>query len=274
MIPAAFDYVRPRTLEEAVELLARHGDDAKILAGGHSLVPALKLRLLQPKLLVDLGGLKGLRGICEDGDGIVIGALSTHRDLESSDLLKRHCPLLPETARTIGDAQVRNRGTFGGSLAYADPAADWPAAALALEAELELTGPAGARRLPAGDFFVDLLQTALAPGEILTSIRVPKTGRRVAYEKIAQQASGFAICGAAVVAGKSGVRIGITGAGPKPYRARAVETALAAGKSPADAALKASEGLEALSDLHASAEFRAHLACVLTGRALERALKA
>ncbi len=274
MIPAAFDYARPGTLEEALELLARHGEDAKILAGGHSLVPALKLRLLQPKLLVDLGGLKQLRGICEDGGAIVIGALSTHADLESSDVLRRHCPLLPETARTIGDPQVRNRGTFGGSLAYADPAADWPAAALALEAELEIAGPTGRRRVAARDFFVDLLQSAVGPGEILISIRMPKTGPQAAYEKVAQQASGFAICGAAVVAGKGGVRVGITGAGPKPYRALAVETAIAEGRSPAEAALKASEGLEALSDLHASAEFRAHLACVTTRRALERALKA
>lgn len=274
MIPAAFDYVRPATIGEALDLLARHGEDAKILAGGHSLIPALKLRLLQPKLLVDLGGLKNLRGICEDGATIVIGALSTHADLETSDLLKRQCPLLPETARTIGDPQVRNRGTFAGSLAYADPAADWPAAALALEVELEITGPSGVRRVAARDFFVDLLQTAVAPGEILTTIRVPRTGRRVAYEKIAQQASGFAICGAAVVAGPGGIRVGITGAGPKPYRALAVEAALATGKAPAEAALKASEGLVALSDLHASAEFRAHLACVTTRRALERALNA
>jgi carbon-monoxide dehydrogenase medium subunit len=265
VIPAPFDYARPATLDEALALLATHGDDAKLLAGGHSLLPAMKLRLAQPKTVIDIGRLPGLRGIRREGDRIVIGALTTHYDVESSELLKKECPLMPEVAATIGDVQVRNRGTIGGSLVHADPAADWPAAILALDAEMEIAGPKGRRTVKADGFFVDMLQSAVGPAEILIAIRVAPTGRNVAYEKFAQKASGFAICGVAVAAG----RVGITGVAAKPYRATAVEKALASGA--AGAAEKAVDGVDVLGDIHASAEFRAHLARVHTRRALDRA---
>ena len=255
MIPAPFDYVRPATLDEALALLAKHGDDAKLLAGGHSLLPAMKLRLAQPRTVIDIGRLRDLRAIGRDGDRIVIGALATHHDIESSELLQKDCPLMPEVAAAIGDVQVRNRGTIGGSIVHADPAADWPAAILALDAEMEIAGPNGRRTVKADAFFVDMLQTAVGPGEILTAIRVAPTGRNVAYEKFAQKASGFAICGVAVAAG----RIGITGIAAKPYRVFAAD--------------KVVDGVDVLGDIHASSEFRAHLARVLTRRALDRASK-
>jgi carbon-monoxide dehydrogenase medium subunit len=217
--------------------------------------------------VIDIGRLPDLRFIRREGDRFAIGALATHYEIESSADLKKDCPLLPETAASIGDVQVRNRGTIGGSLVHADPAADWPAAILALDAELEIAGPKGRRTVKATEFFVDMLQTAVAPGEILTAIRVPATAGRVAYEKFAQKASGFAICGVAVAGG----RVGITGVAATPYRASAVEKALAEGR--ADAADLAAEGVDPLSDIHASAEFRAHLARVHTRRALERASK-
>jgi carbon-monoxide dehydrogenase medium subunit len=265
MIPAPFDYARPASLEEALGLLAKHGDDAKLLAGGHSLLPAMKLRLAQPRILIDIGRLPDLRSIRKEGDRFAIGALATHYDIESSADLRKDCPLMPETAASIGDVQVRNRGTLGGSLVHADPAADWPAAILALDAELEIAGPGGRRTVKATEFFVDMLQTAVGSGEILTGIRVSCTGSKVAYEKFAQKASGFAICGVAVAAG----RVGITGVAAKPYRASAVEQALAEGRK--DAAELAAAGVDPLGDIHASAEFRAHLARVHTRRALERA---
>lgn len=267
MIPAPFDYARPATLDEALGLLAKHGDDAKLLAGGHSLLPAMKLRLAQPRMVVDIGRLADLRFIRKEGDRIAVGALTTHYEIESSAELRKECPLLPEAAAAIGDVQVRNRGTIGGSLVHADPAADWPAAILALDAELEIAGPDGRRTVKATEFFVDMMQTAVGPGEILTAIRVAGTAGNVAYEKFAQKASGFAICGVAVAAG----RIGITGVAAKPYRALAAEKALAEGRK--DAADLAAEGIDPLNDLHASADFRAHLARVHTRRALERASK-
>ncbi len=275
MIPAAFEYVRAGSLDEALRLLAKYAEDAKVLAGGHSLLPAMKLRLAQPRVLIDIGRLSELNFVREDGGKIVLGALTTHREIEASPLLREKCPLLPEVAGHIGDVQVRNRGTIGGSLVHADPAADWPAPALALEAEMDIAGPKGKRTLPAAAFFVDMLQTALQPGEILTAIRVPTTPKSVAYEKFAQKASGFAICGVAVVVEGGSARIGVTGVAGKAYRASAAESALrgkfSASAIPA-AAAKAGQGVEALSDIHASAEYRAHLAGVLARRALERAL--
>lgn len=275
MIPASFDYLRPATLGEAVGLLVKHGEDAKLLAGGHSLLPAMKLRLAQPKVVIDIGRIADLRGVREREGRIEIGALATHAEIEASELLKSRCPLLPEVAGRIGDAQVRNRGTIGGSLAHADPAGDWPAAILALDAEIEIVGVKGRRTAHAKHFFVDMFQTTLEPGEILVSVTVPATPRSVAYEKFAQKASGFAIVGVAVVVGAA-VSVGVTGVSAKPYRAAAVEAALR-GKpltpeSIAAASLKAAEGVEPLRDLHASSEFRAHLACVHARRALERAL--
>ena len=277
MYAAQFEYHRPSTIEEAVALLVKHGDEAKLLAGGHSLIPAMKLRLARPKVVVDIARIATLTGIGETGGRLAIGALTTHHAIESSGELKAKCPLLPETASVIGDVQVRNKGTIGGSLAHADPAADYPAAILALDAEIDAAGPRGRRTIRAADFFVDLLQTALAPDEIITDVRVPVTGATVAYVKTEQKASGFAICGVAVVVGPDGVRIGVTGVAAKAYRADAAEQVLAGQRSPgadaiALAASRAADGVDPLGDIHASAAFRAHLAQVNTRRALERAL--
>ncbi len=274
MIPAEFAYHRPGTLDEATGLLVEL-KEARVLAGGHSLLPAMKLGLSQPNALVDIGRIAELRAIRADGDRIAIGAMATHYDIESNDLLARACPLLHQVAVQIGDVQVRNRGTIGGSLAHADPAADWPAAMLALEAELEVTGKSGRRSVPARDFFVDLFQTAIQPGEILSAIRVPRTARTVGYEKLAQKASGFALCGVAVVIDGNRVRVGVTGVAAKPYRAAAVESALGRERSVraiGNAAEHAADGIEPMTDLSGSAEYRAHLARVLTRRALTRAL--
>ncbi len=285
MIPAAFDYIAPRTLGEAMRALAAHGEDAKLLAGGQSLLPLLKLRLAQPGLLIDLGRIPGLNGISRQNGKIVIGALATHTQIDSSKLLKKSCPLLAETAREIGDVQVRNRGTIGGSLAHADPSADWPAAILALGGELRLRGPRGARRVAAEEFFVGALTTVLESNEILTEIRVPESGRRCgsAYLKMAQQASGFAIVGVAVALridakGRcEDIGIGVTGLGDKPFRARAVEARLRGNnltpKLVEASAAQVADGIEPLEDLHAAAPFRAHLARVYAARAIQAAAK-
>jgi len=274
MIPAAFDYARPSTLDEALRLLEKHGDDAKLLAGGHSLLPAMKLRLSQPRVLIDIGRLEELNGIRDEGSILVLGALTTHHAIESSEILRSRCPLLPEVAGCIGDPQVRNRGTIGGSIAHADPAADWPAAILALDAVVEVAGLGGRRTIKAAELFTDLMQTSVQPTEVITRILVPPTRPSVAYEKFAQKASGFAIAGAAVVRDANDVRVAITGVAPKAYRAEAVEAALAgAALTPSvvrAAAEHAADGVEPLGDIHASAEFRAQLAKVLTRRALER----
>ncbi|HYM22710.1 MAG TPA: xanthine dehydrogenase family protein subunit M [Vicinamibacterales bacterium] len=277
MYPANFEYARPSTIEEAIALLSRHGDDAKVLAGGHSLIPAMKLRLARPKVVVDIGRIANLNSIRFDHGRLAIGAVTTHADIAASGVLRAKCPVLPETARHIGDVQVRNKGTIGGSLVHADPAADYPAAMLALNAEMELIGPKGKRVVRVADFFVDLLQSAVGPDEILTEIRVPETTPAVAYVKTEQKASGFAVAGVAAVMGTAGFRIGVTGVASKAYRASAVEHALAKHKSPkpediAQAAMLAAHGVRPLSDIHASAEYRAHLAQVNTRRAIEMAL--
>ncbi len=285
MIPEPFEYHVPKTLAEASRLVAQFGSDGKILAGGHSLVPLMKLRLAAPKHLVDLGRIPELNYVREEDGKIRIGALTTHFQIESSDLLKAKCPLLPETAREIGDAQVRNKGTVGGSLAHADPAADWPAPVLALDAELNAVSARGERWISAKEFFVDLLKTALEPDEILTAVRVPLLAAHGgdAYAKLHQPASGFAVVGVAVrvVLEENGAiqqaSVGITGVAPKAYRAAAVENVLR-GKSPSakrlgEAAAHAADGIEANTDLYASSEYRAHLACVFTRRALEKAVE-
>jgi carbon-monoxide dehydrogenase medium subunit len=285
MIPAAFDYVAPRSLDEAMGALAAHGENAKLLAGGHSLLPLLKFRLANPTLLIDLGRIPGLGEINEQDGKIVIGALATHYQIESSELLKKRCPLLPETAREIGDVQVRNRGTIGGSLTHADPAADWPAAILALGGELDLRGPKGKRTLGAEQFFLGPMTTAIAANEILTDIRVLASSRRAgsAYQKMAQQASGFAIVGVAVSVGLDGkgrceeIGIGVTGLGDKAFRAHAAEERLRGNKLTAklieDSAARVADGIEPLEDLHANAQFRAHLARVYAARAIQGAVK-
>jgi aerobic carbon-monoxide dehydrogenase medium subunit len=278
MISAQFDYEAPKTLDEAFALLSKN-DDAKLLAGGHSLLPAMKLRLAAPSVLVDLGRIQGLAYIREAGDKIAIGAMTTHADVAASDLLERDSPLLKQNAEHIGDVQVRNRGTLGGSLAHADPAADYPAAILALDAELVARSQSGERTIAARDFFTGLFSTALQAGEILTEIRVPKTrDGRTAYAKFHHPASGFAVAGVAVVVHVKGgniqhAEIGITGIAPSAYRATKVEEALR-GKDRsaiADASQHAADGVEPLSDYFASAEYRKHLAAVYTQRALEAA---
>jgi aerobic carbon-monoxide dehydrogenase medium subunit len=284
MIPAQFDYAAPTSLAEAVALLAAHRDDAKILAGGHSLIPAMKLRLAQPQLLIDIGRIKDLAYICEEAGQLRIGALTTHYELESSARLRELCPLLPACAGSIGDVQVRNRGTIGGSLAHADPAADWPAAILTLDAELVATSAQGERTIKATDFFVDMLTTALAPGEILREIRVPVTQPHPsqAYLKLPHPASGFAVVGVAVNLARhdntcDAAAIGITGVAVKAYRADGVEQALAGHtldeQTIARAAAHAADGIELNSDLFASADYRRHLAEVYTRRALALAVK-
>ncbi len=282
MIPASFDYLTPASLGEAIEALASHGEDAKVIAGGHSLLPMMKLRLARPGILVDLSKIPELSGIQQGGDQITIGALTTHYQIESSDLLKEKCPLLPQTAGVIGDAQVRNRGTIGGSLAHADPAADMPAPILALAGELRIRGAHGDRWIQAEDFFLGLMTTALKPDEILTEIRIPvlSDGAGTSYQKVAQKASGFAIVGVAVHLKIDGglcadIGVGVTGLGSKPFRAKRVEDGLRGrGLEPAvieAASSQVTQGVDTLDDIHASAEFRAHLARVYTARAIEEA---
>ncbi|HEY1526913.1 MAG TPA: xanthine dehydrogenase family protein subunit M [Candidatus Angelobacter sp.] len=282
MIPSSFDYIAAKSLDEAISLLARHKDDAKILAGGHSLLPAMKLRLMQPKVLIDLGRIRDLSYIKEDGGQIRIGAMTTHFQLEISDVLRRSCPLLPETATHLGDMQVRNKGTIGGSLAHSDPAADWPAAILALNAEIVATSAKGDRVIKATDFFVEMLTTSLQPGEILREIRVPagKSKAAQAYVKVRHPASGFAVVGVAVNLSIEGGKcqsagIGITGVSPKAYRASKVESALTGNtldaKTVSAAAAHAADGVDINSDLYASAEYRKQLATVYTRRAIEMA---
>jgi len=280
MYPAQFDYHSPASVQEAISLLGRLKDDAKVLAGGHSLLPMMKLRLAQPKHLIDLRKVPGLSGIKEDGGAIAIGALTTHYAVESSSLLKQKCPLLSEAAGTIGDPQVRNMGTIGGSLAHADPAADYPAAVIALGAELVAEGPKGKRTIKVDDFFKGLLTTALQPEEILVEIRIPSwpAGTGMAYMKFPHPASRFAVVGVAAVATADGkkVGVGITGAGTKAVRAKGVEAALAGKTLDAAtiraAAEKAADGVDVQADLQGSVEYKTHLLKVYCRRALEAAL--
>ena len=280
MYPAQFDYHSPASVQEAISLLGRLKDDAKVLAGGHSLLPMMKLRLAQPKHLIDLRKVPGLSGIKEDGGAIAIGALTTHYAVESSSLLKQKCPLLTETAGTIGDPQVRNMGTIGGSLAHADPAADYPAAVIALGAELVAEGPKGKRTIKADDFFKGLLTTAIQPDEIIVEIRIPSwpAGTGMSYMKFPHPASRFAVVGVAAVVTADGkkVGVGITGAGTKAVRAKGVEAALA-GKTLDAATLKAAaekaaDGVDVQADLQGSVEYKTHLLKVYCRRALEAAL--
>ena len=271
MIPALFDYVRATSVDEAIALLGEHGDEAKVLAGGHSLLPLMKLRLATPGVLVDVGRLKELSYIRDDGDEIRIGGLTRHHDVEHSEVLKTQCGLLAHVASFVGDPQVRHRGTLGGSLAHADPASDLPAAVLALGGSMVLQGPNGQRVVPAGEFFQGFLESALAPDELLVEVRVPKMpGARFSYQKFVKRAQDWAIVGAAVVRnGTTG--IALVNMGTTPIRAANVEAALASGGSAADAAAVADEGTNPSGDLNASEEFRRHLARVLVRRGLEEA---
>ena len=272
MIPAAFDYVRAGSAEEAIALLGEHGDEAKLLAGGHSLLPMMKLRLAVPSVLVDIGRVDDLSYINDGGDHIAVGALTRHRALETSELLAAECPLLGHVAGEVGDPQVRHRGTIGGSLAHSDPASDLPAAVLALGGSLVAQGPNGSREISAGDFFTGYFESALADDEMLTEIRVPKApGSGWNYQKFNRRAQDWAIVGAAAVTVNGGTNVALVNMGSVPLRASAVEAALAGGASAAEAAEQAAEGTDAPTDLNATPDYRNHLARVLTRRALEAA---
>jgi carbon-monoxide dehydrogenase medium subunit len=282
MIPAAFDYARPSSIDEALQAIAAGGEDVKILAGGQSLIPVMRLRLAAPSTVVDLGRVQELRGVRDDGDAIVIGAMTTHAAVLEDPLIKQHAPLIAEATETVADRQVRHRGTFGGALAHADPAGDLPAVALALDAEFVIVGPNGRRTVPARDFFVDYLTTALEDGELLVEVRIPKLPGDwgMHYEKFNRVAQAWSIVAvAAVVRRENGhiaeARIGLTNMGPTPLRATAAEQALAGAAASADAvaeaASHAAEGTEPSSDLNAQADYRRHLAQVLTRRAVSLA---
>jgi carbon-monoxide dehydrogenase medium subunit len=281
MISGSFEYFAPTSLDEALGLLGEHGDDAKILAGGHSLIPTMKLRLAEPAVVIDIQRVDGLKGISESNGNLVIGALATHHELESSDLVQQKVPVLAQTAGEIGDMQVRNKGTIGGSLAHADPAADWPATILALDADIHIAGGSGERVVKATDFFEELYATALEPDEILTAIHVPipDENTKGTYLKLHQVASGFALTGVAAIVTKSGdtcdsIAIGITGVSDVPYRATGVESDLTGAslttENIATAAEKAVDGKDILEDIHASEAYRANLAKVYTRRAIEQ----
>ena len=270
MIPAAFDYKKAGSSEEAVALIVEHGDEAKFLAGGHSLIPMMKLRLAVPSVLVDIAGVEDLSYIDDRGDHIAIGALTKHRSLETSDLLIAECPLLAHVASKVGDTQVRHRGTLGGSLAHSDPASDLPAAVLALGGSLIAEGPNGQREIGVADFFTGYFESALSDDEMLTEVRVPKApGASWSYQKFNRRAQDWAIVGVAAVEVQGAAQIALVNMGSTPLRAEAVEAALAGGASAAEAAEAAADGTDAPTDLNASPEYRDHLARVLTKRALE-----
>ena len=284
MIPAAFDYVAPTTVDDAISALTSAGEDAKVLAGGQSLLPVLRMRLATPTTLIDLGKVSELRGIREDGDAIVIGSMTTHYDVLHDALVAEHAALLAETTGTVADPQIRHRGTFGGSLAHADPAADLPAAALALDAEMVIAGSGGRRTVPAAEFFVDFFTTALDQYEILCEIRVPKhTGWHAHYEKFNRVAQAWPIVAVAATLRVDGdsiaeARVGLANMGATPVRATAVEQALVGRPATAEtitaAAQHAAEGTSPTADGNADAEYRQHLARVLTGRAVSAAVGA
>ena len=266
MIPAAFDYEVAESADHAVSLLGEHGEDAKLLAGGHSLLPLMRLRLAAPSVLVDIGRIGDLNYIRDGGDHVAVGALTRHHDVEHSALLQAAVPMIPHVAGLVGDPQVRHRGTIGGTIAHGDSASDLPAAVLALGATLVIQGPRGTRTVEATSFFKGFLETDLAPDEMLTEVRLPKTnGAGWSYQKFNRRAQDWAIVGVAAVGGN----VALVNMASTPVRAPGVESALAAGASPADAAAHAVDGLEPPGDLNATPSFRAHLATVLVRRALE-----
>jgi carbon-monoxide dehydrogenase medium subunit len=283
MIPGSFEYYAPRSLGDAVKFLAEHKDDVKILSGGQSLLPLMKMRLSKPGFVVDIGRIAGLDTIVEDGNSFIVGGLVTHAQIESSDLLRAKCPLLPQTATTIADVQVRNRGTIGGSVAHADPAGDWPATVIALDAEIKIVGPNGERWVKCHEFFLGLLMSVLEPDEIVTAIKVPVTGKdKTAYLKAAPRSSGFAVVGVAVrlamdTAGTcSRAAVGITGVTDKAYRPERAEQMLTGNKLDATtieaAAAEATRNVEVIEDINGSAEYRKHLTEVYVARAIYQAI--
>jgi carbon-monoxide dehydrogenase medium subunit len=269
MIPAAFDYVRVDSVDAAIAALTEAGDDAKLLAGGHSLIPLLRYRLATPSVLVDVGRLDDLRYVRRENGHVAIGALTRHSELEFSDVLAEHCPMLRHVAGLVGDPAVRHHGTIGGSLAHADPASDLPAAVLALGGTLVAEGPSGRREIAADAFFTGFLESALAPDEVLVEVRVPADSGGWAYEKFNRRAQDWAIVGVAVARGGAGVAL--VNMGSTPVRAAAVEAALAAGAGATDAAAHAAEGAEPPTDNNGDPAYRSHLARVLTARALRTA---
>jgi aerobic carbon-monoxide dehydrogenase medium subunit len=281
VIPAPFEYVLAGSVEEAVSALSQHGDEAKVLAGGHSLLPLMKLRLATPTMLVDIGRIETLKGVREEGDRLVIGAVTTHAAVMKDPLVRQHCGVLSHVTASVGDPQVRHRGTLGGALAHGDAAGDLPACALALDAEFTMRGPGGQRTIKANDFFVGYLETALNPDEVLVSVSFPKLGPGWGwnYQKFSRVAQAWAIVGALAVVkrsngGISQARVGLTNMGAIPIRASATEAALT-GQSVdaiAAAAEQADEGTSPPADLNAQPDYRRHLARVLTRRALEHAV--
>ena len=268
MITATFEYLRPRTVDEALDMLQTHGDDAKLLAGGHSLLPMMKLRLAQPEILIDLDRLDELRYIRADGDMVAIGALATHDMVATSEVTGTEAPLLAHSASQVGDPQVRHRGTIGGSLVHADPAADLPMAVVACDASMVVQGPGGRREVTADDFFSSPFETAVGADDVLVEVRVPRRPRvGWGYEKFTRRANDWAIVGVATTAG----RIVLANMGGRPLRATAAEEALAAGASVDEAAALAADGTDPAEDMHADPAYRLHLARILTSRALRSA---
>ena len=281
MIPLAFDYEVAESVDHAIELLGQHGEEAKLLAGGHSLLPIMKLRLAAPTVLVDLGRVDDLNYVRDEGDHLAIGAMTRHTDMERDATLKEHCGLIAYTASLVGDPQVRHRGTIGGSISHGDAASDLPSALLALDANFVVKGPDGERTVAAGDFFEDYLQTTLAPDEVLSEVRVPKlSGAGWSYKKFNRRAQDWAVVGVAAVVERSNgsigsARIGLTNMGSTPLRATAAENALSGAdpSSVAEATSSADEGTSPSSDIAASDEYRRHLARILSRRAVEEALE-
>lgn len=269
MIPAQFDYVVADSADAAIAALAEHGDEAKLLAGGHSLIPLMRFRLATPSVLVDIGRLDDLSYIKEDGDQLAIGAMTTHRSLETSDTLKAQLPMLAHVAGQVGDPQVRHRGTLGGSIAHGDPASDLPAALLALGGSIVVKGPNGERTIAGDDFFTGFLETALAPDELMTELRFPKMpDAKWSYQKFNRRAQDWAIVGVAAVTNPMNTSVALVNMGATPLRASAVEEALLSGSSAADAAAQAGTGMSPPTDLNADANYRNALAQTLVARAL------
>src|SRR5262245_16335057 len=284
MIPGSFEYYAPRSLSDAVKYLTEHKDDVKILSGGQSLLPLMKMRLSKPGYILDIGRISGLDSIAAEGDSLIIGALITHAQIEDSELLKKQCPLLPQTATTIADVQVRNRGTIGGSIAHADPAGDWPPAIMALDAEIKVVGANGQRWIKCDDFFLGLRTSVLEPDEVVTAIKVPVTGNdKTAYLKAAPRSSGFAVVGVAVrmamdAAGIcSRITLGITGITDKAFRASLVEQMLAGKKLDTklieSAAVESTRNVDVIEDINGSSEYRRHLTHVYVVRAIQAAMQ-
>jgi len=272
MIPAAFDYVRVDSAEAALAQLAEHGDEAKLLAGGHSLIPLMKFRLAAPAVVVDIGRVSDLSYVNDGGDHLAIGALTRHHDVENSDMVKSQVPLLAKATANVGDPQVRHRGTIGGSTAHGDPASDIPSALLALRATMVIQGPDGQREVPVDEFFTGFLETALAPTELLTEIRVPKVPNAGwSFQKFNRRAQDWAIVGVSAIVNDGQAGIGLVNMGGVPMRASAAEAAVASGGDAAGAGGEAAVGTEPTADLNASVEYRQHLARVLTTRALAEA---